>query len=164
MAHIQEYEESKMKKITAISAVMVILVGLLPLCPRPAIASQPQSVSIHTYGSFLTRSGTFDASGVITDGGTYFEDRIFFGDGIGHGTVILTNTSGTGTITFIWQAAITSDDQNGRTLEGRWNIVSGTGVYTNVHGKGTLSILVVWATTEVDVMLSGIAHFDERNN
>ena len=96
-----------MKKRTSISMVVAILAGLLMLLPVPAAASPPEDVTFEFYGNLVTGESTFSASGAVTDSGTYEETRLNFADGTAHGTV--TTTSDAGTITFKWQARITSE-------------------------------------------------------
>ena len=140
--------------------VVAILAGLVMLLPMPASASPPQDVTFEFYGNLFTQQSSFSASGAVTDSGTYEETRLIFADGTAHGTV--TTTSEAGTITFKWQARITSETATYRTLNGRWNIVSGSGAYANLHGEGTIDLFVPFATAELFVTLEGVAHYDNR--
>ena len=149
-----------MKKRTSISMVVAILAGLLMLLPVPAAASPPEDVTFEFYGNLVTGESTFSASGAVTDSGTYEETRLNFADGTAHGTV--TTTSDAGTITFKWQARITSETATHRTLEGRWTIVSGSGAYANLHGEGTVDIFADFTTAELFVTEEGVAHYDNR--
>jgi hypothetical protein len=149
-----------MKKRSSISMVVVILAGLVMLLPMPAAASQPQDVTFEFYGNLFTQESSFSATGVVNDSGIYEETRLNFADGTAHGTV--TTTSEAGTITFKWQALITSETATHRTLEGRWTIVSGSGAYANLHGEGTVDIFVDFTTAELFVTEEGVAHYDNR--
>jgi hypothetical protein len=140
--------------LVALAAVTVA--GLLSAAP--AGATRPEAVELETHGSFITRTGTWAASGAFTDAGTYVETPPKFGGPVGRGYLTLTGERGT--ITFHWVAKITFQSATARALEGHWRILSGTGVYRSLHGGGALEIVATIPTRAVDVVMVGTAHFD----
>ena len=134
-----------MKKIAAV----VLLVAVLALA-APAAASPPMDVHIEVIvtnaggtntGPFSTTGSALNNGVICSNGNTVDLDfqvkSLRRGEGI---HVILhrkfTCADGSGTFIMNLTARILFDP---REVSGRWNILSGTGAYENLHGSGALT-------------------------
>lgn len=106
---------------------------------------------------FTTGSGTFDpfvsAEGMEIPGGT-FEDSAFAAGATVHVTRTLYPEGG-GSIEVRFSGRIQTGKSN-------WVVVSGTGPYTNLHGRGTLQVVSFIPGESPNVVESwtGLIHFD----
>lgn len=142
-------------------ATLLAVIAVFTLAPM-AWATQPVQVSttmdlqIHP-PDFTTGTGTFEpfisSEGVEIPGGT-FEDSAFAAGSTVHGTRILSPTGG-GTIEVRFIAFV-------ETGLGKWVVVSATGDYAGLHGRGTSQVVsfVPGETPEVVENWVGSIHFD----
>ncbi len=122
----------------AIALVLIAFFTTGWVSPRPAPIS-PAAVTItasYDFSTFPNVLGTFVTTGALTISGTSTMD---VGPNINgaraHCVVTLTASDGSGTITIHQECAF-----NTPTPQGSWEIVSGTGAYTNLKGNGPLTM------------------------
>lgn len=126
-----------------------------------ALATTPTPVTIEVISSFETGTGTFTTSGAgLCPSGTT-SDQIFgtgFQSGLlanFHDLKTFTCADGSGTFTANVQAQLIFGSP---TDSFTWNILSGTGAYTNLHGSG--SGIGEELETGVNDHFTGAVHFD----
>ena len=110
--------------------------------PDGAGATMPTAITIET--TRLGPFGLFQASGAISDSGTFaVSNPVFGGPGPGrfvnvHSTETFTGTAGT--FTLVRNVRVTwGDDPSVRTIDGNWEVVAGTGAYEDLHAQGKIS-------------------------
>jgi hypothetical protein len=123
----------------------------------PAAATLPQPVTFSSQIVVGPFTGTWSATGVVTDSGTLAEPYVnFVGNGELHIERVLTGSNGT--ITIRIQSKVTSAGGGIITFAGHWVIVAGTGSYASLHGQGDrTATLTAGIVTET---LTGEAQFD----
>lgn len=146
-----------MKARVAIASVMLACGLLLSAFTSTAAATLPQPVTFNSQIVVGPFTGTWSATGVVTDSGTLIEPYVnFVGNGELHIERVLTGSNGT--ITIRIQSKVTSVGGGTITFAGHWVIVSGTGSYANLHGQGDrTATLTAGIVTE---KLTGEAQFD----
>ena len=106
--------------------------------PTPTITT-PQAVTITAtfdFSTFPNVNGTFVATGALTiSGATTMEVGPNINGARAHCVETLTASDGSGIITIHMECAF-----NTPIPQGRWEIVSGTGAYTNLKGNGPLTM------------------------
>jgi hypothetical protein len=136
----------------AAAAAAAALAGGAPLAAAgPASASTSVPVTIQATVIIGPFTGTWTASGGINDSGTLVQPVDFR---VGQGRVVhlmRVMTGSKGTITLV-------EDNLIGTPVGQWAIIAGTGAYTQLHGDGTTSGVVVNGV--VTDTLTGTVHFD----
>jgi hypothetical protein len=139
----------------------VILVTALIAYGPVAEASPPAPVAI-TIEQQLTgptsAAGTFTAVGAFSDSGEYVEDFSLRPSGTIQGTKTLTSQRGTMTLRSVAKLVFTGPTT--AVAEGRWVIVSGTGDFSRLHGQGSVTVSVDFATGTAVAIHEGEAHFD----
>jgi hypothetical protein len=119
-----------------------------------ATPPQPVTFSDQIGDGFV---GTWSATGVVNDSGSLVEPSVrFVGNGEIH--VVREMTGSSGTITMRFQSKVTSVVGDVVTFEGQWVIVSGTGLYANLHGQGERTATLAGGV--ITETLTGQAHFD----
>jgi hypothetical protein len=126
-----------------------------------ALATTPTPVTIEVKSLFATGTGTFTTSGAgLCPSGTT-TDQVF-ATGFQSGSLVnfhdlktFTCADGSGTFTANVQAQLIFGSP---TDSFTWNILSGTGAYTNLRGSGTG--VGDQLPTEVDDHFTGAVHFD----
>jgi hypothetical protein len=140
--------------------VVLVLVGVLLALPAPALATQPEPLTIEA-DLWLTGPdsavGTFETSGSFTDSGGASE-VFFIADGTIHGVKVLVSTAGTFTIRF--QARMMWTGPTTGIAEGRFVIVSGSGAYEKLHGVGDTYTELDLQASSIQARYTGTAHFD----
>jgi hypothetical protein len=98
--------------------------------PMPILITAPFSYTGGS-GNNASFSGPFNASGAISTSGFATMDAVLLGDGtIYHCVITLTDDNGSFTIHEQCQL-------HTNPWKGRWEIVSGTGIYSNLKGNGS---------------------------
>jgi hypothetical protein len=118
---------------------MFFAVALTALAiPAAGLADQPQSIRFETHGVFTgpsSASGTFVASGLVSDSGTYAETFHFAGSTL---HVVKTLSGQAGTITLIGQGVVRWTSPTTATFAaGHWWVSSGTGAYEGLRAGGS---------------------------
>jgi hypothetical protein len=146
------------KRIVTLGVFLVVaFVAWLPV----AEASPPTPVTItidqHLTGP-TTAAGTFTASGAISDSGDYVEEFRLATSGAIQGIKTLTSQRGTITLRSVGRLVFTGP--TAAVAEGRWVILSGTDDYSRLHGQGSVTVSVDFATGTAVAIHEGVAHFD----
>jgi hypothetical protein len=140
------------KSRIAAAAVAAALAGGATLAAAgPVSASTSVLVTIQCTVIIGPFTGTWSASGGISDSGTLVQPVDFR---VGQGRVVhlmRVMTGSKGTITLV-------EDNLIGTPVGHWAIIAGTGAYAQLHGDGTSSGVVVNGV--VTDTLTGSVHFD----
>lgn len=172
-----------MKKVVSV----VIFLFLVLVMVAPAMATPPEDTSISVssrffFWDFYNPAGTWSSEGLIDSNGDLAGVPVHFGagwpPGVGfktaHTIEILSDENGTITIRsqtrgyeFIFDLG---EPYDGGTYDeyfegsGHWVILSGTGDYENLHGRGTVNVTgkVDWDAGIMDIEeeLEGWTHFD----
>jgi len=136
----------------AAAAVAAALAGGATLAAAgPASASTSVPVTIQCTVIIGPFTGTWTASGGISDSGTLVQPVDFR---VGQGRVVhlmRVMTGSKGTITLV-------EDNLIGTPVGHWAVIAGTGAYAELHGDGTSSGVVVNGV--VTDTLTGTVHYD----
>lgn len=128
-------------------------------------ASASQEITIDTAKPPGPVSGTFAATGAFSDSGAINNLSIGFSAlgapefGITHVTVLFTGDDGTFTLKAQITETLTSDP-NVLTDMGTWTIISGTGAYADLHGRGTVTGAVDDNVPLISRTYQGEVHFD----
>jgi len=148
---------------TGFSKVMVlglIVICLLVIQPAPALASQPEELTINAelwMTGENSAAGSFTTTGLFSDSGEASETFFLAAQTI-HG--IKTLVGSVGNITIRFQAQLTWTGPTTGVAEGRFVIVSGTGAYKNLRGAGESYAELDLATYHILASYNGTAHFD----
>lgn len=130
----------------AVVATAALAAGSAQAAPPTSVVIQGHTVFADGYGTFTTSGAGLCASGTTTDQ--------------------LLVSGGGGKTLFHVLKTFTCDDQSGTFVVNlqavaapvfRWNVVSGTGAYTNLHGSG--SGVGVGFLGGVDDTYTGMVHF-----
>ena len=127
-----------MRRTTLMVAILAAAVGVLP-----AVAAPPQTQTFTVAEQFEPESGVFTSDGtVVCASGTTSNNT--FGSGfqsdrgvIFHVRKTITCDDGSGT--FILQLQARLGFNAGDMTFGPWVVLSGTGEYTNLNGRGTVT-------------------------
>jgi hypothetical protein len=127
-----------MKVTLSTVAAAVAVAALALLAAAPSTASAPGSIRIDLNGVVTwpdSFQGTFVASGVVNDSGTYAGTYRFAGRTI---HVVKTLIGTNGTITLKSEAVVVPTSPTTISFKGgSWATVSGTGAYADLHAIGT---------------------------
>ena len=144
--------------------VTLALVCILLALPAPALATPPESLEIH---ADMWMTGPNSAAGIFWTSGLFDEYGYDFGDAselffIAANTIhgVKTLVGEGGTITLNFQAQLTWTGPTTGIAEGRFVIVSGTGLYQNLHGVGETYAELDLATYHIVATYTGTGHFD----
>jgi hypothetical protein len=145
-----------MRRLSLVGVCLTPLLLLLGTAGTPAAASTPVPVTFHdtlTIGPF---TGTWSASGGISDSGTLTEPTNFRVDDQVH--IVRVDTGSKGTITLVIHVSLTVEPDGTVVGIGPWAVIAGTGAYADLHGQGTgHSVVVKGVVTDT---LTGSVHFD----
>ncbi len=146
----------------------ILAVALIAL-PVSASAATPQDVTITIHRIAAVPSGTWSASGGITDAGSFAVDPgghfDAFGGPFGGPPPVLgvhfadTLTSQKGTITVELQLLLTPAGAGVFDVQGSWLVDGGTGSYATLLGEGRVTGLVDFSTPTRDITLLGEVHY-----
>lgn len=147
-------------KAKSARAMALVLVCTLLALPATALATPPEPLTICAE-LWLTgensAEGYFWTNGLFEDGGYASEVFSIAADTI-HGVKTLVGEYGTITLNF--QAQMTWTGPTTGVAEGRFVIVSGTGLYENLHGVGVTYAELDLAAYHIGACYTGHAHFD----
>jgi len=143
-----------------------LLVGLLAAIVGPVAATQPQDVSIEAHTERdcpAPASCVFVATGAITDGGTVTTDFVranaLSSPTVGTAQYVKTFYGLAGSLTIRLNSMITgTDDPTLWDEQGEWVIVSGTGAYAGLLGRGNESGIRDFANQSLDAVYTGQVH------
>jgi len=124
----------------------------------PASASTSTPTTIQSSVNLGTFTGTWTASGGISDSGTLAEPSVHV---VGNGQLHIVRhvTGALGTFTLRIDSTITGQEPDGATdFTGYWVVIAGTGAYANLHGQGTRA--AVARNGVVTETLTGDVHYD----
>src|SRR5262249_26127624 len=133
---------------------------LLGSAGAPAAASTSVPVTIQSTVMIGAHTGTWSASGGITDAGTLVDvsDHLV---GNGQIRVVRDVTGSPGTFTLRIDGSVTGAQPDGSIdFTDNWVVIAGTGGYAELRGQGTGS--AVLAHGVVPETLTGSVHFDYR--
>lgn len=146
---IMKLPRISVKSRIAAAAVAAALAGGVTLAAAgPVSASTSMPVTIQATVIIGPFTGTWSASGGISDSGTLVQPVDFRVDNdVIHLVRVMTGSKGT--ITLV---------EDNRLGSGHWAVIAGTGAYAQLHGDGTTSGVVVNGV--VTDTLTGSVHFD----
>ena len=147
-----------MKKTIRLSLLATPVLLLLGTAGAPAIASTSAPVTIQSTVMIGPHTGTWSASGGISDTGTLVDvsDHLV-GNGQIH--VVRDVTGSLGTFTLRIDGSVTGVQPDGSIdFTDNWAVIAGTGGYAELRGQGTGS--AVLAHGVVTETLTGSVHFD----
>ncbi|HEX5302274.1 MAG TPA: hypothetical protein VFW50_35295 [Streptosporangiaceae bacterium] len=146
-----------MRRLSFIGICLPPVLLLLGIAATPAAASTSAPVTIQDTVVIGPFTGTWSASGGISDSGTLVQPVDFrVGGHQVHLVRVMTGSKGTITLVADHSLAVGPDG----TIEGtgQWAVIAGTGAYADLHGQGTdTGVVVKGVVTET---LTGSVHFD----
>ena len=151
-----------MRRLTFIGVCLTPVLLLFGTAGTPAVASTSVPVTIQDTFILGPFTGTWSASGGISDSGALAEStnfRVGVGAG-GFGQVheVRVMTGSMGTITLVEDNSLTLEPDGTIVGTGHWAVTAGTGAYAALHGQGTdAGVAVKGVVTET---LTGSVHFD----
>jgi hypothetical protein len=151
--------------VTVILVVAALLIGYGGQEGRVLAANSEQRVMISErmqLTSPTTQAGTWVGAGAVNDAGsgTATFSVVPSGDGKGllTGTHVLTGSSGTITIeTTAFVRPFPPPSPPRAMAEGIWEIVSGTGAYADLEGRGKIYATADFTTGEITIVRDGSA-------
>jgi len=151
-----------MRRLSFIGVCLTPVLLLLGTTGTPAAASTSAPVTIQDTVIIGPFTGTWSASGGISDSGTLTQPvdfRVGVGvGGFGQVHLVRVMTGSLGTITLVEDVSLTLEPDGSIQSTGQWAVIGGTGAYAQLHGQGTSSAVVVrGVVTETD---TGSVHFD----
>jgi hypothetical protein len=147
-----------MRRLSLAGVCLTSVLVLLGSAGTPAMASASVPVAIHSTVIVGPFTGTWSASGGISDSGTLAETTVIFADG-GQIHIVRDVTGSQGTFTLRIDSTLTGVEPNGdRDFTGYWAVIAGTGAYADLHGHGTRS--AVNSNGVVTETLTGSVHYD----
>lgn len=120
------------------AAIALCVIAFCAMGVAPAASAKPTGVTIDSHfdpAGYPDEVGTFTSSGALTISG----DATMHVECLGarcHCVVILIASDGSGTITIDQRCEFGSPYP----YKGRWQIVDGTGAYTDLKGNGSLTM------------------------
>ena len=150
---------SRQLSVAGICLTSVLVFLFLAGAGTPAMASTSVPVTIQSTIIVGPFTGTWSASGGISDSGTLAENPVnFVGNGELH--IVRAVTGSLGTFTLRIDSKAVSQEPNGNVdFTGHWVVIAGTGAYADLHGQGTRNA-VVDTSGVVTETLTGSVHFD----
>ena len=147
-----------MRRLSFIGACLASVLLSLGTAGTPAMASTSVPVTIHSTVIVGPFTGTWSASGGISDSGTLAETSVnFVGNGQLH--IVRDVTGSQGTFTLRIDSTVVAVEPNGNVdFTGNWLVIAGTGAYADLHGQGTRSAVADHGV--VTETLTGSVHFD----
>jgi len=145
------------------AAVAAALAGGAALAAAgPAAASTSVPVTIQDTVIIGPFTGTWSASGGISDSGTLVQPTDFRAGvgagGFGQVHLVRVMTGSKGTITLVEDNSLTLEPDGTIVGTGQWAVIAGTGAYAQLHGQGTaVGVVVKGVVTET---VTGSVHFD----
>jgi len=144
-----------LRKLVLGMCAALLMVGM---AAAPASASTSTPVTIQSSVVLGPFTGTWSASGGISDSGTLLEPSV---NPVGNGEVHIVRdvTGALGTFTLRIDSKISGFEPDGSPdFTGHWVVVSGTGAYANLRGQGRRA--AVARNGVVTETLTGEVHYD----
>jgi voltage-gated potassium channel Kch len=141
-----------MRRLSFVGVCLTPVLLLLGAAGTPAAASTSVPVTIQDTVIIGPFTGTWSASGGISDSGTLTQPTDHLVDN-GQIRIVRDMTGSQGTITLRIDLSL-----SGQESTGHWVVIAGTGAYAALHGQGTDSGIV--ANGVVTETLTGSVHFD----
>jgi hypothetical protein len=147
-----------MRRLSLAGMCLTSALVLLGTAAVPAMASTSVPVTIHSAVIVGPFTGTWSASGGISDSGTLIEPSVnFVGNGELH--IVRDVTGSQGTFTLRIDSKVVAIEPDGSDVfTGHWVVLAGTGAYMDLHGQGTRSAVVTNGV--VTETLTGSVHYD----
>lgn len=134
---------------------------VLGYAATPAMASISMPVTIHSTVIIGPFTGTWSASGGISDSGTLVEPSVKFAGNPGVIHIVREVTGSQGTFTLRIDSQVVAVEPNGNLdFAGQWVVIAGTGVYADLHGQGTRTAVGDLTNGVVTETLTGSVHYD----
>jgi len=147
-----------MRRFLFVGICLTPVLLLLGTAATPAMASTSVPVTIQSTVIVGPFTGTWSASGGISDSGTLAETTVFVvGNGQLHIVREVTGSQGTFTLR-IDSTAVAVEPDGSIDFTGYWVVIAGTGAYADLHGQGTRS--AVARNGVVTETLTGSVHYD----
>jgi len=147
-----------MRRFLFVGICLTPVLLLLGTAATPAMASTSVPVTIQSTVIVGPFTGTWSASGGISDSGTLAETTVFVvGNGQLHIVRDVTGSQGTFTLR-IDSTAVAVEPDGSIDFTGYWVVIAGTGAYADLHGQGTRS--AVARNGVVTETLTGSVHYD----
>jgi hypothetical protein len=126
-------------KILSVSVALLLITFLTVSWVPKKVLNAQQSVSItgwYDFSTFPNTTGTFTTSGALNiSGSSTMLVGLSQNGARAHCIIVLTPSDGSGTITIHQECVF-----NTPTPQGRWEVVGGTGAYSNLKANGSLSM------------------------
>lgn len=126
------------KKFFSATIVLLLIAFSSTSWVSPQLNSKPEAVTItavYDFSTFPNVSGTFTTTGALTISGTSTMEVGPNKNGTIAHCVVMLYPSGGGSITIHQECVFATPIP-----QGRWEIVSGTGAYTDLKGNGSLTM------------------------
>lgn len=147
-----------MRRLSLVGLFLTPVLLLLGSAVTPAMAGTSVPVTIHSTVIVGPFTGTWSASGGISDSGTLVEPSVnFVGNGQLHIVRDVTGSQGTFALR-IDSTAVAVEPDGSVDFTGQWVVIAGTGAYADLHGQGTRS--AVASNGVVTETLTGSVHYD----
>jgi hypothetical protein len=147
------------RRLSLAGICLTSVLFVLAAAGAPAMASTSVPVTIQSTIIIGPFTGTWSASGGISDSGSLAENPVnFVGNGELH--IVRAVTGSLGTFTLRIDSKAVSQEPNGNVdFTGHWVVIAGTGAYADLHGLGTRNA-VVDTNGVVTETLTGSIHSD----
>src|SRR5262245_51512623 len=134
-------------RLSAAAVAAALAGGATLAAAGPAAASTSVPVTIQNTVIIGPFTGTWSASGGISDSGTLVQPvdfRVGVGaGGFGQVHAVRVMTGSLGTITVVEDDSLTLEPDGTIAATGHWAVTAGTGAYADLHGQGTSNAVVV---------------------
>ena len=127
------------KILSALFVLLIVTICTVSWTPAKHQVTSAEAVTItglYDFSTFPNTMGTFTTSGALTLSGTSTMVVGLNQNGArAHCVIVLTPSDGSGTITIHQECVF-----NTPTPQGRWEVVGGTGAYSNLKANGSLTM------------------------
>jgi hypothetical protein len=153
-------KEGVMRRLLFTGVCVTLVLLSLRSAATPAMASTSVPVTIRSTVIIGPFTGTWSASGGISDSGTLVEPSVR-GTGQAELHIVRDVTGSLGTFTLrIESKAVAVEPDGSVDFTGLWVIQSGTGAYADLHGVGTRNAVANFNSGVVTETLTGSVHYD----
>ena len=133
------------RRSTGLAVALAVVLSVVVSAPIANAGSAPQSVTIDTHKQLGPFTGTWTATGALSDGGSFASVAATFGASGAptfhtlHVVYRFTGTEGTFDIRADLQEGPTAENPDIWYSEGTWSVVAGTGAYASLRGQGRVT-------------------------
>ena len=150
-----------MRRLSILGLCLTPVLLLFSSAAAPAMASTSVPVTIHSTVIIGPFTGTWSASGGISDSGTLVEPSVKFAGNPGVIHIVREVTGSQGTFTLRIDSPVVAVEPNGNLdFTGTWVVIAGTGAYADLHGQGTRTAVGDLTNGVVTETLTGSVHYD----